>query len=130
MVADVAEVARDTGRPVIGVAKALVAVEEALGIDQLVERLRNVAVQEGDRWSHDAIRGLLDDLDDLRRQAARRALAAASDVEVGEAVAKFLAAQTRHSAEMTALLRRIDAEPTLRLDALVVATRTVRRAIG
>ncbi len=129
IVADVAEVARDTGRPVEGVARALVAVEEGLAIDQLMERLRQVAVVEDDRWSHDAVRGLLDDLHDLRRQGACRALEAPLEVDEADAVAAFLAESARHVAAVGVLLRRIDAEPTVRVDALTVATRAVRRAI-
>jgi len=45
------------------------------------------------------------------------------------AVARFLGARSSRSAEVTALLRRIDAEPKIRLDAVAVATRAVRRAI-
>ncbi len=91
MAADVAEVARATGRSLTGVVRALVEVEEALGIDQIVERLRHVAVDEGDRWSHAAVRGLLDDLADLRRLGARRALAGSPDIDEREAMAKFVA---------------------------------------
>jgi NAD-specific glutamate dehydrogenase len=129
MAADVAEVARATGRPPTGVVRALVEVEEALGIDQLVERLRRVAVDEGDRWSHDAVRGLLDDLAALRRLGARRALDAPPEVDEREAVARFVGSVAGASADVAALLRRIDAEPKVRLDALLVATRAVRRAI-
>ncbi|MEA2686843.1 MAG: glutamate dehydrogenase [Actinomycetota bacterium] len=123
IVADVAEVARATGRPVPAVARALVEVEEALGIDQLVDRLGHVPVADDDGWSRTAIRGLLDDLDDLRRLAATRALDSAGDV------AGCLATCAPRSAEIAALLRRIDADPTVRLDAIAVATRAVRRAI-
>ena len=41
----------------------------------------------------------------------------------------FLAQSARHVAAVGVLLRRIDAEPTVRVDALTVATRAVRRAI-
>ncbi len=129
IVADVAEVARTTGRQVAGVARALVEVEEALGIDQLVDRLRNAVVDHDDAWSRAAVRGLLDDLDDLRRSAARRALESSPDVGEPEAVAGFLGARSGPAAEIAGLLRRIDAEPTVRLDALAVATRAVRHAI-
>ncbi|HVF14886.1 MAG TPA: NAD-glutamate dehydrogenase domain-containing protein, partial [Acidimicrobiales bacterium] len=129
IVADVAEVARATNRPVEEVARAMVEVEEALGIDQLVERLRQAVVAD-DGWSRSAVRGLLDDLDDLRRAGAQRALESAPGAGEGEAVAKFLAARSSRATEVGALLRRIDAEPTVRLDALTVATRAVRRAIG
>ena len=71
--ADVAEVARDTGRPSKGGPGTGGGGGQGLAIDQLMERLRQVAVVEDDRWSHDAVRGLLDDLHDLRRQGACRA---------------------------------------------------------
>ncbi len=129
IVADVAEVARTTGRPVTVVARALVEVEEALGIDQLVDRLIQAVVADDDAWSRAAVRGLLDDLDELRRLGARRALELPPDVAETEAVPRFLAARSAPRAELTALLRRIDAEPTIRLDALAVATRAVRRAV-
>ncbi len=127
---DVAEVARDVGRPVVGVARALVAVEEGLAIDQLVERVRHVVVVEDDRWSHAAVRGLLDDLDDLRREGTRRALVSASDaVDETDAVATFVAGRAAAVAEIGALVRRIDDEPTVRVDAVTVAVRAVRRAV-
>jgi NAD-specific glutamate dehydrogenase len=112
------------------VARALVEVEEALGIDQLAERLRSAVVDHDDRWSRAAVRGLLDDLDDLRRSAAARALELAPEVDEVEAVTRFLAARSSRSAEISGLLRGIDAEPTVRLDALAVATRAVRQAIA
>ena len=74
-------------------------------------------------------RGLLDDLAALRRLGARRALDGPPDVTEREAAARFGAAVAPGSAEVSALLRRIDADPTVRLDALLVATRAVRRAI-
>jgi len=125
--ADVADVARETNRPVTGVARAMAEVEEALGIDQLVDRLRHAVADDG--WSRSAVRGLLDDLDDLRRRGARRALDSSPDLGELDAVARFLAARSSEAAEITGLLRRIDAEPIARLDALAVTTRAVRRAI-
>ena len=52
------------------------------------------------------------------------------DVDEREATARFVATVAPRSAEISTLLRRIDADPTIRLDALLVATRAVRRAIG
>ena len=129
MVADVADVARETGRPVAGVARALVAVEETLGIDQLAERLGRVVAADDDAWAQVAVRGLLEDLDGLRRLGTCRALEARPELDEAQAVAGFLAARTKECAEVAALLRRIDAEPTVRLDALTVAARAVRRAL-
>ena len=126
IVADVAEVARHANRTVVGVARALVEVEEALGIDQLAERVRRAPID--DAWQRAAVRGLLDDLDTLRRTGAHRALESEPGLDETEAVRRFVAAHAPQSAEVALFLRRIDAEPTVRLDALSVAIRLVRRA--
>jgi glutamate dehydrogenase len=125
---DVAELARDTGRPVTGVGEAFLQVAESLGIDRLLDQLRQIAVN--DRWSRAARHGLVDDLDDLRRAAARRSLEEDSQQDEGEAVAHFLSTRSRRIADVNALLRDIERDRQASLDAVAVATRAVRRAIG
>jgi glutamate dehydrogenase len=125
---DAAELARDTSRPVIAVAGAVLQLGESLGIDRLAERLRQ-AVPEG-RWGQAAWRGLVDDLDHLRRAAARRALEDHPDQPEAEAVLRFLVDRASAVGEVTRLLRDIESEPQPSLDAVAVATRAVRRAIG
>ena len=125
---DAADLARATGRGVIAVAEVVLRLGEALGIDRLVDRLRLWAPQ--DRWGRAAWRGLVDDLDDLRRAAARRALEDHVDQPESEAVVRFLGARAGPVGEITRLLRDIEAEPQPSLDAVAVATRAVRRAIG
>jgi glutamate dehydrogenase len=125
---DAADLARVTGRQVTAVAEVVLQLGEALGIDRLVERLHQWSPQ--DRWGRAAWRGLVDDLDDLRRWAARRALEDGRDLPEPEAVVRFLAARAPAVGEVTRLLRDVEAGPSPSLDAVAVATRAVRRAIG
>jgi glutamate dehydrogenase len=125
---DSAELARSTGRPVTAVAEAVLQLGESLGIDRLGERLGQARPE--DRWGRAAWRGLLDDLDHLRRAAAERALEDHADLTEGEAVLRFLGDRASDVGELTRLLREIESEPQPSLDAVAVATRAVRRAIA
>ncbi len=125
---DAAELARHTGRPVIAVAEAVLQLGEALGIDRLGDRLRRAAPQG--RWGRAAWRGLVDDLDQLRRSAAKRALTEHTALSEPDAVLRFLVDRARQVGEITRLLREIESEAQPSLDAVAVATRAVRRAIG
>ena len=125
---DAAELARATGRPVTAVAQAVLQLGESLGIDRLGERLRQAAPKG--RWGRAAWRGLVDDLDDLRRAAAERALEDHPAEPEPEAVLRFLVDRAGHVGELTRLLREIEGEPQPSLDAVAVATRAVRRAIS
>ncbi|HTJ76307.1 MAG TPA: NAD-glutamate dehydrogenase domain-containing protein [Acidimicrobiales bacterium] len=125
---DAADLARTTARPVPAVAEAILQLGESLGVDRLVERLRQVTPT--DRWGRAAWRGLVDDLDDLRRWAAHRALADHPGQPAPDAVLLFLVERSRQVGEITRLLRDVEDEPRPSLDAVAVATRAVRRAIG
>jgi len=125
---DAAELARTTGRPVTAVAEVVLQLGEALGIDRLVDRLSQSSPD--DRWGRAAWRGLVDDLDDLRRSAARRALDDHHDQPEPEAVIRFLAARAGSVGVITRMLRDVESGPLTSLDAVAVATRAVRRAIG
>jgi glutamate dehydrogenase len=125
---DAAELARATGRPVTAVAEAVLQLGESLGIDRLGDRLRQAAPQG--RWGEAAWRGLVDDLDHLRRAAAHRALSEHSGLPETDAVVRFLLDRASQVGELTRLLRDIESEPTPSLDAVAVATRAVRRAHG
>jgi NAD-specific glutamate dehydrogenase len=111
---------------VTAVAEAVLQLGESLGIDRLGERLRQ-AVPKG-RWGRAAWRGLVDDLDHLRRAAAERALEDHPEDSEPEAVLSFLVDRAGHVGELTRLLREIEGEPQPSLDAVAVATRAVRRA--
>ncbi|HEX2048511.1 MAG TPA: NAD-glutamate dehydrogenase domain-containing protein [Acidimicrobiales bacterium] len=125
---DASDLARLTGRPVTAVAGAVLQLGESLGIDRLADRLSQ-AVPHG-RWATAAWRGLHDDLDDLRRAAARRALVDYPDQPEPEAVLRFLVDQAHPVAEVTRLLRDIESEPQPSLDAIAVAVRAVRRVVA
>ena len=125
---DAAHLARVTGRPVTAVAEAVLQLGESLGIDRLGERLRQAA-PEG-RWGRAAWRGLVDDLDQLRRAAAERALSDHPGRSEPDAVLRFLVDRASQVGEITRLLRDIEAESQPSLDAVAVATRAVRRAIS
>ncbi len=125
---DAAALARETGRPVTAVAEAVLQLGESLGIDRLGERLRQAA--PAGRWGRAAWRGLVDDLDHVRRAAARRALSEHPGHSEPDAVLAFLVDRASQVGEITRLLREIESEPQPSLDAVAVATRAVRRAIG
>ena len=125
---DAADVARRTGRDVTGVAETMLSMAEALGLDRLADRLR-AAVPE-DRWGRAAWRGLMDDLDDLRRVASVRALEDRPGHAAPEAVIGFLGERSHALGEITRMLRDIEGEPQPSLDAVAVAVRAVRGAIG
>jgi Glutamate dehydrogenase, C-terminal len=83
-----------------------------------------------DRWCRVARRDLVDDLVDLRRLAADQALEDHPDQPEEEAVLRSLAERVAGLGELSRLLNEIESEPALRLDAVAVATRAVRRAIA
>jgi glutamate dehydrogenase len=124
---DVAELARRTGRPLPGVAAAFRRIGQTLGVDRLVERLR--ATPAGDRWSRVAAQGLVDDLDDLRRLAARRALQEHPADEPATAVARFLTDRADRVDETNELIAEIERDGEARLDAIAVALRALRRTV-
>ncbi|HEU5149391.1 MAG TPA: NAD-glutamate dehydrogenase domain-containing protein [Iamia sp.] len=127
VVHDVAAVARDLDRDPVAVADAFGAVAKRLGLDEL--RRLATAVDPTGPWAGPARQGLLDDLVGVRREAARRALAAApADVDPATAVDRHLAANPAAVAEAEAVRRRLAADDAAGLDGLAVAVRAVRRA--
>ncbi len=124
----VAELVRVTDRPATGVAEAMLQLGESLGVDRLVEQLERVT--PGDRWSRAAWRGLLDDLDDLRRLTARQALEDQPEEDALHAAELFVASRAHHVAEVHQLLRDIEGDPQPSLDAVTVATRALRQVVG
>jgi glutamate dehydrogenase len=126
--ADVADLVRTTGRSAAGIAAAMLWVGESLGVDRLLQRVRAAAAE--DRWSTAVRRGLVDDLTDLRRLGAGRALRDHPDQPEPEAVIRFLAARVEPIGEVARLVSEVESEPQPRLDAVTVATRAVRQAIG
>ncbi|HUR23057.1 MAG TPA: hypothetical protein VMZ73_04215, partial [Acidimicrobiales bacterium] len=108
--------------------EAVLQLGESLGIDRLGDRLRQARPRG--RWGRAAWRGLVDDLDHLRRLAARRALDDHPGTPEPEAVLRFLVERAHDVAQVTRLLRDIEGETEPSLDAVAVATRAVRAAIA
>jgi NAD-specific glutamate dehydrogenase len=103
-------------------------VGEALGVDRLVERVGQAVAD--DRWSTAMRRGLVEDLIDLRRLGAQRALEDHPGHSETEAVIRFLADRVEEIGEVARLVSEVESEERPRLDAVTVATRAVRQAIG
>ncbi len=122
----VADVCRDLDRDPVDVLAAFRAVDDHLELDELTRRTE--ALAPDDAWGRAARRGLLDDLVALRRETARRALAAAPDADPADAVAQHLAADPDAGEEARATRRRLLDDDEAGLDALTVAARAVRRA--
>ena len=125
---DVAELVRVTGRSPDAVASAMLWLGESLGVDRLLRRLEQATAT--DRWSSAARQGLADDLTDLRRLGAARAFAESPEQPESDTVVRFLAARVERIAEVARVVTELESEPQPRLDAVTVATRAVRRAIG
>ncbi|WCO65583.1 NAD-glutamate dehydrogenase [Iamia majanohamensis] len=128
VVPHVADVARDLERDPAAVVAAFRAVDADLALDRLAERAQ--AVVPGDGWGRAARQGVLDDLVLLRRETARRALAAAPGAAPADAVARRLQAAPEAGAAARAARRDLEADPDAGLDALAVAVRASRRAAG
>ncbi len=92
--------------------------------------VQRALVAATDRWSSAARRGLADDLIDLRRLGAERAFGESPERAESDAAVRFLAARVERIAEVARLVAELESEPQPRLDAVTVATRAVRRAIG
>jgi NAD-specific glutamate dehydrogenase len=130
-VPEVADVARDAGRPVTGVAEAFLRLSERLGIDRLLDRLARARASIGGRWSRAAWHGLFDDLEDLRPLGAREALRRYPSAEESAAVDQLLAARETRLRTALALVADVerDADTATSLDAIAVAARALRRVV-
>jgi glutamate dehydrogenase len=126
LVPDAALLARSTGRPAAQVAAAMLRISDRLGLDRVRDRVRMLPSVDG--WSRPARQGLLDDLDGLRRQAAKRALERHAE-STGEAAAdRFLDERADRLGELGGMLRRLESDRDAGLDALTVVVRAVRHA--
>jgi len=141
MVPDVAAVARATDRSVLEVAQAFLQLGEELPLDALSRRLERVKPEgHWQRWQH---RGLADELRDLRRAAAERALRAgaaqrsaqddgvsAASAAGSQAVTELLRDAALHLERVDVLVARVEREGEGSLDAIAVVVRTLREALG
>ncbi|HEY8338468.1 MAG TPA: NAD-glutamate dehydrogenase domain-containing protein, partial [Egibacteraceae bacterium] len=127
LVPEVAAVARATEQQVAHVAAVFLALSELLPLDRVQEAVSRVdPVGHWERWQQ---RGLTDDLRQLRREAAARALAEHPDLPPDEAVTRFLAARHEAAERAEAIVARLDREVTGGLAAVSVAVRALREAL-
>ncbi|MGH3443223.1 MAG: NAD-glutamate dehydrogenase domain-containing protein [Nitriliruptorales bacterium] len=125
---DVAQVARTVERDAGVVASAFLLLRRPLGLDLLTRLLREVEPTE--RWSRWQLSGLVDDLRDVHRVAAHRALIEHEDLDVPDAIEAFATARRDAVEHAVGLARQAaDEEGTHRLEAIAVAVRAARAAV-
>jgi glutamate dehydrogenase len=103
-------------------------VGEALYVDWLESRLEELpAASRWDRWALNAVE---EDLLNVRREAAERALASSNGEAPEAAVEEWLAGRSEPRARLERLMRRLEEEGVDELSALTVAVRQIRGAVG
>jgi glutamate dehydrogenase len=124
---DVAALAAEVGRPVQHVADVFFRVNEALPLDYLHERLREITPSgRWQRWQH---RGMLDDLRSVRRTAAARILSEHADNGPEGAVAAFLGARVAAQERIHGMIELLQREEAPDMPALAVSLRVLRDAV-
>jgi glutamate dehydrogenase len=113
-----------TGRSVEDAARTFFAVGDALYIDWLEGRLRDLTATN--RWHRWAIQAMEDDLLTVRRQVAVRILREAPDVPIDDAIAVFLSSRAEISARLARFMRSLAMEDVGDLAAMTVAVRQIR----
>ncbi len=124
---DVAVLSRDLGRSVPEIADSMLHISELLHIDKLNEYLTKF--QPDDSWAHAARLSLLDELDSLRRIAAKRALRAFPSLAALDAVDRFVSERASAISRISDLMHDAQTNSQLRLDAITVIARAIRVAI-
>jgi glutamate dehydrogenase len=121
---NVIAVSERTGRSTQDVARAFVLVGEALYVDWVEARLREVPAAS--RWHRWAIQVIEDDLHLLRAELAERVLGLAPGAPVDEALDAFLASSSEPFARLTRFMRSLALEEASELAAVTVAVRKIR----
>ena len=127
LVPDVAAVVRASHQPVPYVYEVFVILASALPFDVLRDRLARVKPDgQWERWQH---RGLLDELAQLARAAATRAIVEQPDALPGAVVARFLATRSATYERVRTVLRQLDREEGVTLNAIAVIVRALRDVV-
>jgi glutamate dehydrogenase len=127
-VPDVAAVARDSGEDVVRVAQVFVRLSELLPLEPLHQRLARVKPSgQWERWQH---RGLVDELRELRRTAAERALKAYRERPGGEPADVLLDQRSAALERVQRVLRLLEREPDAGLPAVAVAVRLLHHVVA
>ncbi|MEX0657607.1 MAG: NAD-glutamate dehydrogenase [Egibacteraceae bacterium] len=124
---DVATVARFSGWSVPAVAEVFLTLSELLPFDVLAARVEQVPAES--HWERWQMRGLTDDLRDLRRRTAARAIREGPPTTAVETAERFLATRTPASTRVDALVRRLQAEPDAGLEGVAVAVRALHELL-
>jgi glutamate dehydrogenase len=124
---DVAALATETGRPVLDVADVFFRVHEALPLEYMNERLKEIEpVTRWERWQH---RGMLDELRAARRTAAARILSEHPGAPAEEAVGAFLGARLGAQERLHGMIELLQREERVELAALSVSLRVLRDVV-
>jgi glutamate dehydrogenase len=128
MVPDVAEVGRRSGAEVRHVAELFTHLSEVLPFEKLYLRLSEI--EPASRWERWQQRGLLDELRQVRRDAAVRILAEAGRHSVEWAVSAFLDARAVGGDRWRAMVGALDADAEAGLAAVAVVVRVLREVLA
>jgi glutamate dehydrogenase len=121
---DILAVARELGAPIPDVARVFLLVGQALHVDWLESRLEELpAASRWDRWALNAVE---EDLLNVRREAAERALSSENGKAPEAAVEAWLAGRAEARERLERLMRELDAEGVDELSAVTVAVRQIR----
>jgi glutamate dehydrogenase len=124
---DVTAVARATGRSVEDAGRAFALLEDAVGLDFVEQQITGLPVATRmQRWALQAVR---DDVWRVRRDLAQRALAAAPDASVADAVAAFVAERPDALARLETFSRTLAGEGAADLAGLTLAVRQLRALV-
>ena len=128
VVPDMAAVARRLDEQVDNVARAFSAISHELPLDRLHLRLqREEPDGHWERWQH---RGLVDELRQLRRRGAARAIAEYPETSGEEAVQRFLADRIASRRRTDALMQMLESDDTASLAAISVVVGALRAVVS
>jgi glutamate dehydrogenase len=125
---DIIAVATESGRDVVEVARAFFLVGEAFHVDRLEAAMEHI--EPSSKWQRWALQALEDDLLEIRRDLAARAIAEGTGRPIDDAVESFLGSRAEAIARLDRFMRTLAADPGGGLSALSVAVRQVRGLAG
>ena len=127
LVPDVAAVARGSGRSVADVGAVFLRTAQLLPLDVLHGRIQQLTPRG--QWQRWHVRGLVDELRELRRRAAERALGGFPALPGADAASRYLDQRRPALERVQTVLSRLEREPDAGLDGIAVAIRVLRGAI-
>ena len=125
---DILDLAEETGRSVIQVARVFFLVGQVYKIDWL--ETRAAELRSTTRWQRWGVEALEDDLLILRREMAERVLAVDGDATPAQAMGNYRRTHSDGHARLAEFMRRAQREGGDDLATLVVAVRQIRVLVG